>query len=634
MGKCLKIAGWQIIGMGNLKQLDLTGSGVVRVAIAVGVSLLMVFPALATVQAQNAEEELGTWFPTMNIQVDRSVTSSFVLPDGRVFVSARTPRMYDPYSGDITIGTAHPEANLEFGTGWRQDTRILAADGRAFIAGGIYDAGISPGSTGSTDRAAMYDPQSDVWNDVAMMPERRSSHSLTLLEDGSILAAGGERAGGIQIGMATYVLPGAIRYVPEESGWTDAGELNEPRINHQSVKLDDGRVLIVGGRSGPAELASTVEVFDPEENSWEILVDEIPDELMAVQAIAMHDGKILVLGGFDSETDDNAIRDGTNVWLLDPETGGIERLASMNEPRAEFRAAILNDGSVLVTGGYDAGAGGRDPINTAELYIPNADEWQAVSSMERARQRHQMLALGEDAQGASALVVGGVDSQTEIGAPEVFYLDPPGIADRQPPPSISLPSHRYYPIVGHFLSHGFKDFWDRSGGLPVFGYPLTTEFDEYNPELDADRTSQYFERQRFEYHPEHAGTPYETQLGRLGYAEAVGRDLLEHDAFQPLDETGIDGDCEYFPATGHAACGSFLSYWQSHGLDFGDGGVSFRESLALFGYPISREFTDPDTGLTTQYFERARFEFHPDNPAEHQVLLGRLGADIVDQRDW
>ena len=52
-------------------------------------------------------------------------------------------------------------------------------------------------------------------------------------------------------------------------------------------------------------------------------------------------------------------------------------------------------------------------------------------------------------------------------------------------------------------------------------------------------------------------------------------------------------------------CGSFLCYWQMHGLEFGDPGVSYREALALFGLPISEEFTDPATGITVQYFERA-----------------------------
>lgn len=114
----------------------------------------------------------------------------------------------------------------------------------------------------------------------------------------------------------------------------------------------------------------------------------------------------------------------------------------------------------------------------------------------------------------------------------------------------------------------------------------------------------------------------------------MDRGLLENDAFEQVDEGSLDENCRYFAVTGQAACDAFLSYWQSHGLDFGDDGVSFRESLGLFGYPISQEFIDPETGLTSQYFERAVFEFHPDNPEEHQVLLRRLGAEIVDDGDW
>nr|PZN67601.1 MAG: hypothetical protein DIU58_02845 [Sphaerobacter thermophilus] len=106
-------------------------------------------------------------------------------------------------------------------------------------------------------------------------------------------------------------------------------------------------------------------------------------------------------------------------------------------------------------------------------------------------------------------------------------------------------------------------------------------------------------------------------------------------AFAPLPgDTPSDANCTFFPQTGHRLCFGFKEYWESHGLEFGDPGVSYRESLALFGYPISEEFTDPDTGLTVQYFERARFEFHPDNPEPHRVLLGRLGADLVTARGW
>ncbi|CCF83220.1 hypothetical protein NITHO_2030012 [Nitrolancea hollandica Lb] len=95
-----------------------------------------------------------------------------------------------------------------------------------------------------------------------------------------------------------------------------------------------------------------------------------------------------------------------------------------------------------------------------------------------------------------------------------------------------------------------------------------------------------------------------------------------------------EGNCTFVPETGHKLCGVFRSYWRSHGLEFNDPGISYRESLALFGYPISEEYTDPETGLVTQYFERARFEYHPENPVPTQVLLGRLGADVIAQSGW
>lgn len=95
-----------------------------------------------------------------------------------------------------------------------------------------------------------------------------------------------------------------------------------------------------------------------------------------------------------------------------------------------------------------------------------------------------------------------------------------------------------------------------------------------------------------------------------------------------------DLGCEFFATTGHLVCGDFMQYWESHGLDFGDPGISFRESLALSGYPISEQFTDPQTGLMTQYFERAVFEYHPDNPSAYKVLLKRLGAAELAARGW
>ncbi len=206
----------------------------------------------------------------------------------------------------------------------------------------------------------------------------------------------------------------------------------------------------------------------------------------------------------------------------------------------------------------------------------------------------------------------------------------------RPDPGSTRPDWFYFQETQHYLSFGFKDFWSRSGGVPIFGFPLTEEFSEMNPDQGKMLTVQYLERQRFEYHPEFAGTPYQVELGRLGAEDAAKRHLTGTPPFQSavIPSTAIGDTCEYFGETHHNICGDFLAYWQTHGLDFGDPGISYRESLALFGYPISEPYVDPQTGLLTQYFERAVFEYHPDNPSPYKVLLRRLGAEDLAARGW
>ncbi|MBC8159750.1 MAG: hypothetical protein H7Z42_00905 [Roseiflexaceae bacterium] len=83
-----------------------------------------------------------------------------------------------------------------------------------------------------------------------------------------------------------------------------------------------------------------------------------------------------------------------------------------------------------------------------------------------------------------------------------------------------------------------------------------------------------------------------------------------------------------FEQTSQCIGGRFRSFWEQNG------------GLAVFGYPLSAAAEQPsrDTGqnYVTQQFERARFELHPENTAPYDVLLGRIGADVLANRgdDW
>jgi hypothetical protein len=187
----------------------------------------------------------------------------------------------------------------------------------------------------------------------------------------------------------------------------------------------------------------------------------------------------------------------------------------------------------------------------------------------------------------------------------------------------NTPGGNYYPQTKHNISPLFQKYWDDKGGLFIFGYPKTEAFYEYNPTDGKMYIVQYFERNRFEYHPENIGTPYEVLLGLLGNQLTETR---RETPFSPTANAYYFGS-NYYPETGHNLRGAFRYYWEHNG------------GLAIFGYPISEEFTEvnPDDGKTyiVQYFERNRFEYHPENiGTPFEVLLGLLGNSMLTQKGW
>ena len=176
----------------------------------------------------------------------------------------------------------------------------------------------------------------------------------------------------------------------------------------------------------------------------------------------------------------------------------------------------------------------------------------------------------------------------------------------------------FFPETGKTLGHGFRHFWEAQGGLARFGYPLTNEFTERDADTGEEHTVQYFERARFEYHPERKGTPYETELGLLGRQVTAGRGGER--AFQALDPaTDRPDDARVFAETGHSLAGLFRQHWETTG------------GLMIYGLPISEPFQEaPLPGAEprlVQYFERARLEIIPmQGNADGVIRLAPLGA--------
>ena len=166
--------------------------------------------------------------------------------DGGAADAAVVPaEIYDPET-DAWTATARPEISRA------EPTAVLLADGRVLVAGAgverreMNDPNAAGVETVPAFAAEIYDPATDSWTRTDPMIEFRASHTLTLLADGRVLAAGGQdpRA-------SDYVLYATTEiYDPATNAWTAGPGISEPRMSHSATLLPDGGGVFVAGGIG------------------------------------------------------------------------------------------------------------------------------------------------------------------------------------------------------------------------------------------------------------------------------------------------------------------------------------------------------------------------------------------------
>jgi hypothetical protein len=163
---------------------------------------------------------------------------------------------------------------------------------------------------------------------------------------------------------------------------------------------------------------------------------------------------------------------------------------------------------------------------------------------------------------------------------------------------------RCFSETGFCVSGPIRGYWEKNGGLPIFGFPISDQ----HQEAVEGRTIQvqWFERDRLEIQADGTVT-----AGRLGVEllGKQGRPWVQGSLLSP--DAGCLGN---FP-TGYQICGTFAKFWQDNG------------ALTRLGYPVTAQIQETIEGqsYTVQYFERRRFELHGD-----QVMLGLLGREVHD----
>jgi N-acetylneuraminic acid mutarotase len=259
----------------------------------------------------------GQWTMSAPMSIGRIGHSMSILKDGRVLVVGGTSRGPSGASGGQTI---RPDASAEIfdpkTNTWKatgamrtarfEQTATALPDGKVLIAGGQGPA--EGGKLAALSSAELYDPAADGFVSTTNLGEARTNHAAVLLNDGSsVLVVGGNGGPNADVSLASAEL-----FDSRAGSWTRVGPLNGVRTGETATLLADGRVLIAGGEratKGSRTSLATSEVYDPQTREWRSAGNmQCPRSEQA--AVLLGDETVLVVAGDAAFPGQNPIAQG------------------------------------------------------------------------------------------------------------------------------------------------------------------------------------------------------------------------------------------------------------------------------------------------------------------------------------
>jgi Galactose oxidase, central domain len=365
------------------------------------------FNGSATITVTNSS---ARFTPTGSMQQARAFHTATLLPSGKVLmagggdhsdpiclVGIRSAEIYDPAAGVFT--TTGSMASKRYA-----QSATLLLNGKILVAGGFgWVVDCEDLLTPVLSSAELYDPSSGTFTGTGSMVVARQGHTATLLQDGRVLVTGGKTQEGGSFSEAT--LKRAELYDPSIGRFTATGDMAIPRFAHTATLLANGIVLIAGGLDATDPnspiATTTAELYNPATGVF-TPAGSMTAAREGHSATLLASGRVLITGGSGLST----------AELYDPATNSFSPTGSLVGARGLHTATRLTNGTVLVAGGV-----GVDNIEaTSELYDPATGLFNTTGSMEVARRGHTatLLATG------SVLVSGGAQGRSFLATAELY----------------------------------------------------------------------------------------------------------------------------------------------------------------------------------------------------------------------
>lgn len=274
-------------------------------------------------------------------------------------------------------------------------------DGRVLVIGG--KTSLDGPATAAIAEAEMWDPVSGEFLPAGSTTEARYGHTATRLDDGRVVVIGGYGNDGAWLDSAEL-------WDPESGTFSPAGTLGVGRHAHAATLLPDGRVLVTGGYGGEWAWLTSSEIWDPESGTFSPSGD-LAEARWEHDAVLLPDGRVLVVGGAEAVTPRTLVE----VW--DPESGTFASAGDLEQGRTSHSTTVLEDGRVLVAGGNPGGEPWE--LASVELWDPTTSSVGPSEPLAIARHSHTGTLLPS----GDVLIIGGTNSEGALSPAELWDAD-------------------------------------------------------------------------------------------------------------------------------------------------------------------------------------------------------------------
>ena len=351
--------------------------------------------------------------PVLNLMGQTVRTDS--VPTGAL----NTAELFEPKTGNfVGVFDALTSPRTEH-------TATLLEDGTVLLVGGADQNGVVLAS------AEIFDPHKLTFTPTAgTLSIARRYHTATLIQcgkncdfDGDVLIAGG-------FDNATQTIAVAELYNPKFKSFNPVATMMTDRALHTAIDLDDGSVLIAGGiqnipSTGFTNLTSA-EIFEVNPNSMNAgsfvpAENSLSDMRSGAAAVEIKSGGVSrILQTFGGQADFNAafLSSVASSDLYDPGTmtfapGAASAptcaITTLNPlgcaiTRTAHTATVLNDGRVVVIGGYEATA---VRLNSTEVYDLKTGTFSSGPDLAEARVFQTSSVIRAGMRAGDILIAGG-----------------------------------------------------------------------------------------------------------------------------------------------------------------------------------------------------------------------------------